>query len=341
MKLKGSILGVVAAALALLAAPVAAEAQAPAVSEFKVATLAPKGSAWAKILEKGGKDIEAKTEGRVKVKYFFSGQQGDERDVVRKMTSGNLDGGVLTAVGLGLIKGDVRVLELPFMFSNEKQLDYVRNALKADFEAQFDSANYVLLAWGDVGWTHLYTNAPINTRADLAKSKMWAWKDDPIVRALFKGLGVNGVPLGVPDVLPQLQTGGIDACYGSPLAAVALQWYTKVKYATNVPVNYAIGAMLVRKDVFLKLSATDQKIVRDVTAAMGDELLKLVRKDNERAKKAMQKSGVQFVDVPAALVSELQGVGQKVWTELVGTLYKKEFLDKVLKSRAEAQKKFP
>lgn len=345
MMLKSARLALIAAAAAFLAVvgPGMAQAQekAGASVELKLATLAPKGSAWAKILEKGAKDIETQTNGRVKVKYFFSGQQGDERDVVRKMTSGNLDGAVLTAVGLGLIKGDVRVLELPFLFTNDKQLDYTRDAMKADFEQQFDSAGYVLLAWGDVGWTHIFTNIPINNKADLAKTKMWAWKDDPIVRALFKGLGINGVPLGVPDVFPQLQTGGIDACYGSPLAAVALQWYTKVKFATTTPISYSIGAMVVRKDVFSKLPAEDQKIIRSASTAMSGELLQMVRKDNERAKKAMQKAGVKFVDTPAALVAELQSEAQKVWKALVGTLYQQAMLDKVLKIRGEAVKKFP
>jgi TRAP-type C4-dicarboxylate transport system substrate-binding protein len=341
MMLKRLALIAAAAAAVFVVGGVAAPATAHAQVELKMATLAPKGSAWAKILEKGGKDIEAATAGRVKVKYFFSGQQGDERDVVRKMTSGNLDGAALTAVGLGLIKGDVRVLELPFLFTNDKQVDYVRDAMKGDFEAQFDSAGYVLLAWGDVGWTHIYTNIPINNKADLAKAKMWAWKDDPIVRALFKGLGINGVPLGVPDVYPQLQTGGIDACYGSPLAAVALQWYTKVKFATTTPISYSIGAMVVRKDVFTKLSPEDQKIIRTSSATMGAELLAMVRKDNERAKKAMQKAGVKFVETPAALVAELQSEGQKVWKTLVGSLYQQPMLDKVLKIRGEAVKKFP
>lgn len=341
MMLKRLALIAAAAAAVFVVGGVAAPRTAHAQVELKMATLAPKGSAWAKILEKGGKDIEAQTAGRVKVKYFFSGQQGDERDVVRKMTSGNLDGAALTAVGLGLIKGDVRVLELPFLFTNDKQVDYVRDAMKADFEQQFDSAGYVLLAWGDVGWTHIYTNIPINNKADLAKAKMWAWKDDPIVRALFKGLGINGVPLGVPDVYPQLQTGGIDACYGSPLAAVALQWYTKVKFATTTPISYSIGAMVVRKDVFTKLSAEDQKTIRTSSAAMGAELLAMVRKDNERAKKAMQKAGVKFVETPAALVAELQSEGQKVWKTLVGSLYQQPMLDKVLKIRGEAVKKFP
>ena len=65
------------------------------------------------------------------------------------------------------------------------------------------------------------------------------------------------------------------------------------------------------------------------------------KKDNERAKKAMQKAGVKFIDTPAALVAQLQEEGQKVWKALVGTLYQQAMLDKVLKIRAEAVKKFP
>jgi TRAP-type C4-dicarboxylate transport system substrate-binding protein len=311
---------------------------ASAQLEAKVATLAPKGSAWAKIMEKGAKDIEARTSGRVKIKYFFGGQQGDERDVVRKMKLGQIDGSALTAVGLGLIQPEVRVLELPFLFRSDKQLDYVRNKMAPDFEAKFDAAGYVMLAWGDVGWVHLYSNIKVENRNDLAHTKMWAWTDDPIVRELFKLLGVNGVPLGVPDVLPSLQTGTIDACYGSPLAAVALQWYTKVRFATTMPISYSIGALVMKKDVFTKLSAEDQKSVREASKVMGDELMKTVRKDNERAKKAMEKSGVMFVTSPAAMVTELEKNGQKVWGNLVGKLYPGELLKQLQAHLAQAPK---
>src|SRR5215471_18875026 len=164
-----------AAALALAVVVVVAVgagvAQAEPV-EIKIATLAPEGSAWAKIMAEGGRRMEEKTNGRIRVKYFFSGQQGDERDVVRKMKLGQIDGAALTAVGLGLIKSDVRVLELPFLFKSDRQLDYVRDKMAPDFEQQFLNAGYVLLSWGDVGWVHLFTNQPINGVADLGKSKM-------------------------------------------------------------------------------------------------------------------------------------------------------------------------
>src|SRR5215475_12846988 len=135
-----------------------ASALPAAAAEIKVATLAPKGSAWAKILEEGAKQTADKTGGRVQIKYFFSGSQGDERDVVRKMKLGQLDGAALTAVGIGLINPNVRVLELPFLFRSDKELDYVRDKMAGEFEKELEGAGYQLLAWGDVGWVHLFSN---------------------------------------------------------------------------------------------------------------------------------------------------------------------------------------
>src|SRR5689334_9370342 len=111
-----TIIAMAAAVAALL--PLARPVEAEPV-ELKIATLAPKGSSWAKFLEKWGADVAAATSNRVTVKFFETGEQGDERDVVRKMKLRQVDGSAITAVGLGLIKGDVRVLELPFLFKSD------------------------------------------------------------------------------------------------------------------------------------------------------------------------------------------------------------------------------
>ena len=325
-------------AVGLLAALALAPAPAEAV-EVKIASLAPEGSAWAKILAEGGKKIGERTAGRVTIKYFFSGSQGDERDVVRKMKLGQIDGSALTAVGLGLIKGDVRVLELPFLIKNNQELDYVRDKMAPDFEKQFADAGYVLIAWGDVGWTHYYSNREIKSKDDLKAVKMWAWTDDPIVRAFFKRMDINGVPLGVPDVLPALQTDTINACYGSPLAAVALQWYTKVKFATTQTITYSIGALIVRKEKFAEISPEDQKIMKEEGLALGQKLMATVRRDNERAANAMKKSGVTFVPTPPELSAELEKAGQGVWEDLSGgKLYSDELLAKVKRHLADIRK---
>lgn len=316
-----------------------AAAATPAdAADFKMGTLAPKGSSWAKILEKGSKEIETKTAGRVKLKYYMGGQLGDEKDMVRQMKLGSVDGGAVTAVGLSLIKGDVRVLEMPLLFKNDKELDHVRGQLAPEFEKQFLDAGYVLLAWGDIGWTNLMTGIEVKSKADLKNVKMWAWTDDIIVRTLFKRIGVNGVPLGVPDVLPALQTGTINGCYGSPLVAIALQWYTKVKFASSTPLNYSIGALIMSKAGWAKISPEDQAAMRVIFTALGQDLQKTIRKDNERAKKAMEKAGVKFVPIPADLMADITKEAAGTVTELTGKLFQKELLDKVQKSLAQVRK---
>jgi hypothetical protein len=196
-------------------------ARAQAQTVIKVATLAPEGSAWMNLFHEWGHNVEAHSAGKLKIKFYAGGVAGDERDAVRKMRLHQINAAAVTSIGLGLIQSEVRVLELPMLIKNYDELDYVRNAMSDEFRKKFEEKGYVLLGWGDVGPVHIFSNTPIRSKADLNQTKMWAWTDDPLVKAMFKQLGSNGVPLGVPDVLTSLQTGLINACYGSPLSMVA------------------------------------------------------------------------------------------------------------------------
>jgi TRAP-type transport system periplasmic protein len=320
-----------------LSAPAGAEtASSSAPIELRIATLAPAGSAWAKIMEEGAARLDADTHGRVKIRYYFGGLQGDERDVVRKMKLDQLDGAALTAIGLGLIQPDVLVLQLPYLVSSDKQIDYVRDKLGPEFEKEFDRAGYILVAWGDVGWVHSYFAVEVKSATDFGAVKFWQWVDDPITREMFAVLDVNGVPLNVPDVLPALQTGSIQACSAPPLAAVALQWYTKLKYMADRPTAYAIGALVIKKSAFLKIQPADREVLLRDGREIGLKLTASVRRDNERAKQAMLRSGVQLIHVPDDAQARLVAAGKQVWTRLAGKLYSKQLLDRVLQTVAQA-----
>lgn len=324
----------VAVLLVLIAGGGLAEA-----GDRRFGSLAPSGSAWMNILEQGARKLEAGTDGRIKTKFYAGGSQGDEKDMVRKLKLKQLDAAALTSVGLSIIYPGIRVLQLPFLFSSVEEIDYVRGKLWPYFQAKFKASGYHLMAPGDVGWTYLYSRTPLKSKADVSKVKMWAWADDPIVRAFFNRLNINSVPLGVPDVLPALKTNRIDGCYGSPLAAVALQWYTEVTYATSRPVAYGVGGMVVRSEAFESSTAADQKLETKLAKKTGKALLKRVRKDNKRALKAMKKSGIKVIETPAAMEKALRADAEKIWQELVGKVYTQEELDMVLKARAEFRAK--
>jgi TRAP-type C4-dicarboxylate transport system substrate-binding protein len=192
---------------------------------------------------------------------------------------------------------------------------------------------------GEVGWIYFLSKAKVEKLADLRGQKLWLWGDDQLVGAVFKKLGLNGVPLGVPEVDAALTSGKINACYGSPVAAVALQWYSKIKYMTSMPMSFAIGATIVSTDAVKKLPAADAKIVEDVGRANAKKLRKVIRKANEDAKGTMSRKGVQVIQTPIAMVDEFTKQSLEIWQELAGKIYSKEELKMVLDARDEYRAK--
>jgi TRAP-type C4-dicarboxylate transport system substrate-binding protein len=328
------ILAAVVAALTLSAG--AARAQE---HTLKIATLAPEGSLWMNLFHQWGKNVEEHTAGKVKVKFYAGGVAGDERDAVRKMRLGQINGAAVTAIGLGLIQSEVRVLELPMLIASYDELDYVRNKLDGEIRKKFEEKGYVLLFWGDVGPVHVFSNVQIKSKADLAQTKLWGWVDDPIIRKLFEQLGVNAVPLGVPDVLPSLQTGLINACYGSPLSTLALQWYTKVKFMTSMHITQAIGATVLNKKEFDKLPPDLQKTIMTDSKDMEGKVLKQIREENNRSLGAMKASGLQVVESPKEMISQFEEQAKAIRPKLEPSVYSHDFREKVEKLVAEYRAK--
>jgi TRAP-type C4-dicarboxylate transport system substrate-binding protein len=307
--------------------------------ELRIATLAPSGSPWMEVLDKAAAEIKTKTSGRVTMKYFEGGQQGDERDFVRKIKLGQLDGAAVTAIGLAMIDESIRVLELPMMFESAEELDYVADKMWPYFQKKFAAKGFRLNDRGEVGWIYFLSKNKVESLADLKGQKLWMWGDDQLVGAMFKKLGVNGVPLGVPEVDAGLTSGKINAAYGSPVAAVALQWYSKVKYMTSMPMSFAIGATVISNDALKKITPEDQKIVEDIGKANAKKLRKVIRKANEDAKGTMTRKGITVVNTPVTMVDEFTKDSQEAWKELTGKIYSKEELDMVIKYRDEYRAK--
>jgi TRAP-type C4-dicarboxylate transport system substrate-binding protein len=117
-------------------------------------------------------------------------------------------------------------------------------------------------------------------------------------------LGLSPVVLPVTDVLTGLQTGLIEIAFASPVAALVLQWHTKVKYITDLPVSYSMGIFAIEKNTFGALTAEDQQVVREVMARTMGQLDREARDDNRKALEVLEKSGLKTVAVNGTDVAE-------------------------------------
>jgi len=273
---------------------------------LKIGTLAPEGSAWVKAFREINKELDQKTNKQVSLRIFPGGILGDEQDMLRKIKVGEIQGTLLTGGGLGLIFKDVRILGIPFLFQNYQEVDAVLGRMDSFFQKGLLDNGFKSMGWAEQGFVYLLSKEPIRNVADLKKGKVWIWEDTPIGRAVFKELGVNAIPLPVTDVLMGLQTGMIDTVYSSPLAAIAVQWFTKVSYMTDVPLVYSVGAVVLRKSDFEKIPPAQRPIVEAAFARQLAPLKDQLRKENEKAIQVLQTKGIKLITPSDRDVKELQ-----------------------------------
>lgn len=297
--------------------------------EIKFSVLAPEGSTWVKELRLLDAELREKSGQKLGLKIYAGGVSGDEKDVIRKMRIGQVQAAAFTGVGLGSIVPSVRVLELPFLFENASKVDAAKAAIRSELEAMFQSKGFVLLGWSDAGFVNIFSNKPIKKADDLKGVKMWAWEGDPLAKAMADTMGIAPIPLALPDVLTSLQTNLIDAVYGPPAGVVALQWFTKTKYMTELRMANSVGALLISANTYNKLPADLKTLLKSTADKYARSLTAKVRAENDRAVATLKNNGITVIRPEPAELEKLKEIAKKVRPKLVGTLYSQGLLSKV------------
>lgn len=326
-KLLWSLLAVACA----LAVPSLARVSAAGTTTIRLGVLAPAGSTWDKVFRAWNNTISKDTGGAVNFQLFMGGVAGDERDVIRKMKLGQMDAGGLTSIGLAQIARPISLLQMPGVLDNYKQLQTVREKLATDWEAMFAKEGYALLGWGDAGFARQFAKKPILTPDDLKSARPWVPRDDAAITEMMKTIGANGVPLGIPEVFPALQTGMVDAVTVSAIAAVALQWFRYVTHVSKQAPVAVVGATIVRQEVVKTLAPDHQKMLFDTAKKAHAALIDQVQKEDEKAYKTLLGRGMKEFDVYGS--AEQKAAWDKVQNEVIkrltGKLWTKDLLDRV------------
>ncbi len=278
----------------MLQPPFSAQAARPKY-EIKLATLAPENSSLMKIFREMNSELLKETGGEVGFKLFSGFALGDELDVFRKLRIGLIHAATFTATFLSDINPDIRALQLPFLFNNYQEVDYVLNAMVEDFNQSFSKRGYQVLGWSEIGFIHIMTTVPITKLEDLQGKKVWTRANSPMANTVFTKARVSPVTIGAPDVLVALQTNLVEVVYNSPYYALVTQWYTRVQYMTDIPLAYIGGALIISNKFFSRLSPQLQETTRKVCMKYLRRLTDKTRKDNQEALNLILKRGVKKI----------------------------------------------
>ncbi len=319
-KLAGLLLGALLACTALAAD-----------KQLRIGTLAPKNSLYHRQLMEVGEAWRTAQGGSAKYVVYPDGSQGGETDMVRRMRIGQLQGGLLSVVGLREIEPSISALQnMPLLFRNWEEVDYVREKMRPAMEKKFLEKGFVVLAWGDAGWVRFFSKEPGFGPNDFKKMKFFAWASETEQQEIMKSLGYTPVPLETADILPSIQTGMINAVPSTPYFALATQVYTTANNMLDLNWAPIVGALIVTKKAWDELTPEGQTALREAGAKAGVQLRAKARQEVDEAVDAMKKRGLNVNKPNAEQMKEWNALADALYPRIRGKLVPAETFDEVM-----------
>ncbi len=310
----------------LLVAP-AGRAAAAGPTVIKMATLAPEGSAWYRILEQMGDDWKTATNGAVALRIYPGGVVGDEDAMIRKMRVGQLQAAAITGIGLATLDRSFYALHVPMMYASDEEFDYVRDRLAPMLERRLAEKGYIVLNWGDAGWVHFFAKSPFTRPAEVKAMKLYVGAEDATLVQLYKETGFRPVNLSVVDILPGLQTGLINAFDTTPLAALAFQWFALAPNMSDLRFAPLTGATVIDKRAWEKIPADLRPRILDAARAGGKRLRGEIRKLNDEAVKVMVKNGLNITRATPEVQAEWRKLIEDIYPRIRGPIVPADAFD--------------
>jgi len=319
----------------LCAALIAAHAGAQP-APIKVATIAPKGSLYHRVLQEMGEAYRRASGPEARFIIYPNSIQGTEADTVRRMRVGQLDASMLTVVGLSQIDPSVAALQfMPMMFRSWQELDHVREQLRPELEAKLAAKGFVVLIWGEGGWVQFFTKEDITTPEQFKRARIFAWSGDQVQSSVMKSLGYHPVPIPLADILPALETGMIDTVPVAPLWSLVGQFDRVTPYMLRVNWVPIVGATVMRRRT-LEHMKPEARAALQAAAAKATKSLRAHREEQDAESiRAMQVRGLKVREMTPELEAAWRELGEKSWPHVRGTMVPEQTFDRVQAILAE------
>lgn len=298
--------------------------------QLRIGTLVPKNSLYHRQLLEFGEVWRDTQGGNAKYQVFTDGSQGGEAELARRMRIGQLQGALLSVVGLRDIEPSIAALQnLPMLFKTWDEVDYVREKMRPAMEKKFLDKGFIVLAWGDAGWVRFFSKEAAFRPEDYKRMKFFAWGAEADQQSLMKSLGYTPVPLETTDILPAIQTGMINVVPSTPYFALASQIYATAPNMLEINWAPIVGALVITKKAWDELTPEAQSKVRLAGEKAGAQIRTKARQEVDDAVAAMKKRGLTVNKPTPAQLREWDELAEKLYPRIRGSLVPADTFDEV------------
>jgi TRAP-type C4-dicarboxylate transport system substrate-binding protein len=313
----------------LVAFSVAAAAAAEPVT-LRLASVAPDGSEWARLMRSFAREVDSATEGAVQIRWYFSGIAGGEQDMIDRIRRGQLDGAASGGMMCQRLAPSLRVMRIVGLFQSREEAAHVLGKLRPRLDRELLHAGFANLGEAGMGSDIIFSRTPINSFEDLRRARLWVWDLDDVLQRQLPALGLRVLPLPVESAGAAYDDGRTDGFVGITTAALAFQWSARARYFSELHMGYLMGCLVVANEAFDPLPTADQQAIRGAAAKLMREMENMGQQQEAALLGGLfERQGMRRVAVSDALRSELFELARDARDRLGASLTAPELLGEV------------
>ena len=311
-------------ALMIPCAALAADPNGTAEITFSYGDVNPFGHVIVNAAEYFRDQLYEKTNGRIWMEIYPSGQLGDDAECYQGMQMGAVDmyrGNASSLTDFG--KNQISALALPYIFRDRNHFwDVCTSELGDSILANLQECGtgMVALCFLDEGARNFFTTTkPVTKLADLAGQKIRV-QQSALMMDTVAALGASPTPVDYAELYTALQSGIVDGAENPPASYYSNKFFEVAPYYVLDGHTYSPSVILISEMIWNELSAEDQAIMREVADMTEVYNRAEIEAADQAAYDSLKANGVQILELE----------DQAAWVEAMGPVYEKhgkDFLD--------------
>jgi tripartite ATP-independent transporter DctP family solute receptor len=237
-----------------------------------------------------------KSNGKIRVDIYPSGQLGAERDLIELLQIGSL---AMTKVSTAPLEGfvpEMKIFGIPYVFKNDEHRWRVLNS-QIGKSLLLAGEKYFLrgLCYYDAGSRSFYTkNKPIMSPDDLKGMKIRVMKSITSVQ-MVQSLGGSPTPIPWGELYTALQQGVVDGAENNPPSFFLSRHYEVCKYYSLDEHTSVPDILLMSTVVWKSLTSKEQRWLQEAVDESVEYQKILWKESSDKALEEVQKAGVKII----------------------------------------------
>lgn len=322
-------------ALAIAATLIAAPASAQNVMKMASATINDVQHEWQKVF-KG--ELESRVGDAVTVEIYPASQLGPIPQMAEGVAFGTVESFISPTSFLTPLDPRFQVFDVPGLFASPDELRAVIHdpQYRDHIETMFLDRGLRVIGAIYNSPVIVLTREPVETVPQMDGLKIRTFAS-PLQIKPMEAVGAIATPLPLSEVVPQLQSGGIDGMLAGMPILVAFKFYDIAKNVTDLDFSYIVSMNVVNEAWFQSQTPEVQAAIREAGRAAEETVFPWGVENVARTNAAWTENGGVIHQLPddqrAEMLQEFQEIGTQVVNEddAVAGEYKRlrEVLDSV------------